>query len=522
MYVFKYILLLTVTASTASWLSGQIPRNTTLPTMPAETDVSTAVLPLNSIKFTGLHVTGKYGTAFCLDQNCRLVVTNYHVAVIAKVSHIEGHTVLRCRLATGPTDDGATLNGGPEARTLKYTLRRDLAILELSHPLAKHHGLRYEMTPLHPGQAVEIYSYSRASHPRQRRLQVVQATYEGDSPDGLLVLRYVPTDKGKIQPGASGGVAVDRRTHGVVGILNAMGTSSDDVGLAVPVEELAEFVGKVEPFLASEIFPVSTRIPPSAVDLYPELVALHSEQLKRRNSDSMQIQVLRSKAQALSDNMRDFIALQNLSWGEGSSEPAAVTTMEVRMIEGYQRFREYPDGHKDLVNMPMPPLNHAIVMGSEWASLPKMVGTEFDLQILQEPDTDVNGQRIKIFRYRADAEDNLCRFRATVDYGLFGLSRETSVSCYGEVWADQGMNILRISEHYKLLGSWQYYQAVVTYGWIEVAKEAPKLVPRTIRAQAERGPKVYWCQGEFSDYRHFTSSVRIAPPGEEAPVEWGE
>ncbi len=67
-----------------------------------------------------------------------------------------------------------------------------------------------------------------------------------------------------------------------------------------------------------------------------------------------------------------------------------------------------------------------------------------------------------------------------------------------------------MSEHFEQLGTWKDFQAVLTYGWLKRADEAPRLIPLTISAQAEYKKKVYWCRGQFTNYRVFSSQVRMA------------
>lgn len=55
----------------------------------------------------------------------------------------------------------------------------------------------------------------------------------------------------------------------------------------------------------------------------------------------------------------------------------------MRVVDGYQRFREYPDGKKELQDGPLPYLNKAISPSGEWSELPQMVGTELKLEIRQ-------------------------------------------------------------------------------------------------------------------------------------------
>ena len=85
-------------------------------------DFSEIVVPIASVKMlipsVGIGITGKLGptlgmeanlgTGFCLDAECRFIVTNYHVAAIARPHRIKREKIIQRYLATGPHDEGAT------------------------------------------------------------------------------------------------------------------------------------------------------------------------------------------------------------------------------------------------------------------------------------------------------------------------------------------------------------------------------------------------------------------------------
>jgi len=468
------------------------------------------VVPITELKFLGLG-GGKFGTGFCLDPECRFIGTNYHVAIMAQPHKIKGQKVIHRYLATGPNDEGATLNDGPSMGPMKYTLSRDLAILELRHPLPHHHGLVFSLDDLQVGQEVNIYAYPKESINPIRSLLQFHGTFKGQTITGLLAFDYSLSADKAIRPGASGGIVVDSKTQQIVGILNEIATNGEAIALAVPVQSLADFVSKVQPCLAQNIFPSTEGISPVSADLYPKFVPPPPvDTLQRRPEEPAEVKALREKAQLLADSMRNFIAVQTFAWGSGDKAPVAESAYEIQVLDGYQRFRKYPDGKKHYQDLPLPPLNTVIGTGGEWSELPKMVGTERQLKVHQAPDVVVNGRRMKVFQYRADIEDGVCRFRSIFDFELFVINKDVTIACYGEVWTDEEANILRISEHFEKLGWWKHYQAVVTYGWLQRRGETPRLIPLTIYTQAERGRKVYWCRGRFLNYQVFSSQVKMA------------
>ena len=126
-------------------------------------DLSKAVVPITSLMLSGPGVEASFGTGYCLDLECRFVSTNYHVAAIAQPRKVGGEKIIRRYFATGPDDENATVNAGPSIAPLKYTLIRDLALFELRHPLAHHHGLSIGLAELEIGQSIDIYSYPKES-----------------------------------------------------------------------------------------------------------------------------------------------------------------------------------------------------------------------------------------------------------------------------------------------------------------------------------------------------------------------
>lgn len=458
------------------------------------------VLPIAELKL-GLGIEAKLGTGFCLDPACRFIGTNYHVAMLARPRSISGQAIVERYLATGPDDEGATVNESPSMPAMKYNFSRDLAIFELQNPLRNHHGISFHRNELQIGQEVDIYSYPAESMIRFRKLLQVHGTFEGQTPAGLLIFDYELSGGRAVRPGASGGIVVDSKTQQIVGVLNGIEGSGEAIAFAVPVESLEEFVSRVQPYLAQRLFPSSKRISPVSEDFYPKFAPSSANAMQHRPEESVAVQTLRKRAQGLADGMRDLVAVQTLAWGSQDDAPVRKSEYEVRVVDGYQRFRELPDGKKELQEVPLPTLNHSVGPGGEWAELPAKVGTDLNLKIKQAANVVRNGRSIKVFQYWASAEDGVCAFKTVADFDFFVVSKVDVIACYGEVWTDEDMNVLRISEHFELLGKWKNHQTVVTYGWLKKAGDVPRLIPLTIATQAEYKKKLYWCRGQFTDYQ---------------------
>jgi hypothetical protein len=451
----------------------------------------------------------KFGTGFCLDQDCRFVGTNYHVAkIMGKYVRIKGVFSAHRYLDSDPNDWGAQdvdLAGG--VGSLKYTLAHDLAIYEMRHPLKNFHGIGFDASDLEDSREADIYAYPFNWNPK-RGLVHWHGKFIGKNSQGLLTFTY---EEGRLRTGASGGIVVDSKTKKIIGVLNAVAEGKDRIAFAVPVKELADFVTRAQPFLQATLFPKTVFVSPVAADLYPPYVWPRAEGLSHRLVEPPEVVKLRRAAQHLADSMRNFTATQTFAWGRDNREPEVADAYETIIVDGWQRWRR--QGNKKLYdNVPFPPLNASIVPGPEWSELPRMVGTELDLKIQQAPDAVVGGRTVHVFQYAAKLEDRVCLLRSVMNFGFFQRSTTKSYDCHGEVWMDESGIILRISEALDLSGPWYRWWGVMTYGWLE-KDGTPYLVPVTITTQAEH-KKTYWCRGLFTDYEMFGVKVRLVLPPE--------
>jgi hypothetical protein len=481
-------------------------------------DYSNVVVPISSVKLRAPLVQAKFGTGFCVDPDCEFIGTNYHVAAIVGHPKIEGARIVSRYLATGPNDEGATLNDIADGSSLRYNLSRDLAVFQLAKPLRNHHGLPFSTEDLNIGQRVRIYAYPKGTINPIRSLQGFDGTFAGQLADDLLEFDYVPNGDKRLRPGASGGIVVDSESGKVVAILCGFAKSDQRLVAAVPVESLAEFLNKVQPFLAGAVFPIQTEAPSDQPDFYPEY-----EPEPERPSDpphrtavsdeSDAVKLLRERAQSLADGMRDFIAVQTFIWGTGSDHVEAADAYEVQVRDGSQKFREYFGGKKWRSDPPIPAGPTAgVTPDDDWSTLPLYIGTKEGVKIREAPGASVDGQRIRIFQFRGSTEDDPCETENVYDFLLFRIHRYWDASPYGEVWTDEHENIMRISLHCaNHVWGWRMGDTIITYGWLTKPGVGPRLVPVTILAKAPNKKKLYWCRGQFVDYREFASRARILP-----------
>lgn len=467
------------------------------------------VVPITKLHFYGPLGSVHFGSGFCLDPECRFIVTNYHVAkAMGKHFSIQHESVVERWLASGPNDEGATTEG--------YNPLHDLAVAELTGGLDHRgfHGLPYNMEDaqdLARGQHVDIYAFPLELNPK-RKLQHFRGEYIGVNQNGLLAFSYEPNPQ-HLRGGSSGGLILDG--NGCVMAVLARRVVNQDVVLGVPVEVLSAFVKKIQPYLAARLFPNTTFIPPVEPDIYPEWVPERANgRLERRPVEPPDIQLLREKAQDVIDGMRFAIAVESYEWGTGSAvdDPQAIGYYEVRTFNGYQHYRKYPDGKKEKGDIPDPPLMDFIEPGPAWSYVPHIVAKEYDLAIRRAPDTVWKGQRLLVFQYHGAKEDNVCVMDNQLDLVFMVHNHIESYDCSGEVWTDHSENIMRISENYYMPDMRTKVRLIVTYGWMDIGGRR-LIVPITISMEAVKGPHIHWCRGQFTDYRQFRATARlVAPP----------
>ena len=447
----------------------------------------------------------RFGTGFCLDPECRFVGTNYHVAREMGTSvFIKGVPSIHRYLDTSPEEAGAErirIPGFPVPGSMKYTMAHDLAIYEMRRPLKGLHGAGFDTEDLAEGEEADIYGYPLGWNPK-RGLVHWRGTFLGKNPQGLLSYRC---KDGRVRPGASGGIVVNGSGK-IVGIFNAIG--EDGVALAVPAGQLADFVGRAQPYLQEVLFPKQVFVSPGAADLYPPYDLPAGDAHPTNSADVLR---LRLAAQRLADSMTNFIATQTFAWGRDNREAETADAYETLVLDGNQRWHR-PSGKKFYDEIPFPPVADFVNPGAEWSQLPQMVGRFYGVALRQAPDAVASGRTIHVFQYAARAEDRVCSFGYVGLLEFIGLSffrhPNKFYDCHGEVWTDTSGVILRISLTMDLTGPSYRYRALVTYGWVE-KDGAQHLVPVTLVAQSEDRKSTRWCRGLFTDYGMFGTKTRV-------------
>ncbi|MGI9101078.1 MAG: S1 family peptidase [Terriglobales bacterium] len=455
-----------------------------------------------------------YATAWCLNTDCDWAITNYHVAnVMGKHMTIKGVKVKRYVFATDGHD--------PEAKSvasmrgpIRLAPYRDIAFLFMAEPLS-HKGMQtvpFYAGDLEEGQPVTVIGYPGGT------LTAIKGKFAGECEQGELKFEL----NHKIAEGASGGLIVDQQGR-AVGL--AMGASEDRMAVfAVPVWAIAEFMHTSDINLFLKVFPTVNVDKPEPVTEFqthsanPDesfsptpLVSESSLTLKdvipnepiARYDASMAVLLLRKRAEVAAQKMKNFVARQTLLFPTGRA-----WQHEVQVVEGRQHFRTLPDG-KDLMDLPIP--RDGPVPGSHWADLINVVAADLRLAVQFNRETHIDGHRIKVFHYRAGAQDQICGLK--IRRRFWGGARRLFLPCTGSIWTDEAFDVLRVTQD-MIVPEYTgvvHFRVVVLYGrWDE------KLVPVSIYLnETQPDGRILASRVRFDKYRVFRTTTRIAFRGKE-------
>lgn len=457
-----------------------------------------------------------YGTAWCLNAECDVLVTNHHVArIVGPHPMVSGVKVADTLSATGENDEGAQVLAtviGP----LKLAWLRDIALMTTQEPLARK-GIR--AVPFYPGQLQPDQNVIAFGFPGGK-LESVRGKFLEEQGGGLLLFEM----ERDTSHGFSGGLILDEQGR-AVGLLFGSAEDRPRFVYAVPVWSLADFVKKARPQLHAKLFSgelyrpeaqdrgaeaavdVSTmEFPASPQDGYSPATALPESYLRpdeapdsapiARNNASPAVLELRRSAQEMSLQMNNFIARQTLLLSHGHA-----WQHELQIIDGQQHFRPV-NGGKDSLELPL----HEVgpVPGDEWAELVRRIGFDSSLAIEFQRDTTVDNHAVKVFRYAARPEDEVCALRIARP---FHKTWKGSLACSGLIWTDEQSRILRVTQNLTpppdtgLAG----HSIVVLYGWWD-----KRLVPAQmyLRSRTTDG-KTFATRAKFDNYRVFAATTKI-------------
>jgi hypothetical protein len=468
------------------------------------------------LKVQSGHLVTKFGTSWCADPGCSVLLTNYHVARAGMPTRVAGAKVDRVYLATGPDDRDAVWIATTYGRWMRFNPLRDVAVISLRRKLAP--GMPapdFYGGPLSPGEELLVYGYPGGN------FKYISAKFVGVT-DGMLELAFPDA----VSAGLSGGMVVDG--HGrIVGMMSLV---AEGKAFAVPLWSIADAIRKARPELYTVLFPGGVPTPPELQDsmaLSPEMRAtlggvnpepvlplaslneglgLPFERLPPKSQawssrkEPLEIRIVRQRAQQMFASMEEFTALQTLQLTT-EGKPDLVWIHELYVAQGELVFRSLED-EQQLPAVAFPHRRRSVIPGAEWQELPRLIGTEAKLRLEEVGAREIGGKRVRVFRYQGRVEDGICRVRFRREQGLWSREREFAVGCHGEVWTNSDLSILRITRELEIADRvpMRLVQMAVLYGWV-----GHDLVPTEMSVRAEIAGHACSAEASFSNYKRIGS-----------------
>ena len=424
------------------------------------------------LAFPSAGVKKTFGTVWCMSPDCDVLVTNHHVA--AQFQHrtrVRGVPIAKQVSATDTnSSDAEWISTG--AGRVKQVNVRDLALLWMKRPVPGLTTVSVYNGRLHPGEMATFEGY-----PHGRRV-TLQGQFEGEQADGTLLFSFSKP----LSFGASGGLLTNSDGQ-AIGTVLAVARKDPRRVVAVPMWALAEFVREVHPELGT-LFPAPGYHPsPDALEISPEPVELEESYTMLieaagtdpqpaisdsrvsepdraifedvENSRSATVRALRAKAKSQSDVLRNFVALEQLTFDGG-----AVWEHEIQVVDGDLHFRT-PKG-AELTELPYS--KHGVVPGDLWHTFAALLADErVSITEISAP-TSVDKHLLR-FAYNASAESGVCSARVRVQKSEW----EGSARCFGEVWTSEDLAFLRFTQELSLPAESlaDSLRSVVVFGKVE-------------------------------------------------------
>ncbi len=401
------------------------------------------------LSFPGVAIRKAFATAWCVSPTCNVMVTNHHVA--AQFQHrtrVRGVPIEKQISATDESSSDAEWMSSVAGRVKQVNVR-DLALLWAKRPVPGLTSVPVFSGQLHRGDAVTFDGY-----PKGRRV-TLPGQFEYEQADGTLLFSFSKP----LGFGASGGLL--RNSSGqAVGTVLAVAQSDPHRVVAVPMWALAELTRVAYPELGG-FFPTpgyhpsryTLEISPEPVELeesYRMLidaagsdprVLISEDEIQEpdrtlfeniESSPSASVLALRAKAKSESNDLRNFVALERVTFDHG-----AVWEHEIQVMDGHLQFRT----SKGAVLTELPFSKRGVVPGDLWHTFGTLLADE--KVAIREIGSLLSSERPLLrFVYDAPAETGVCGARTRGQKSEW----EGNVRCFGEVWTTQEFAFVRFTQ----------------------------------------------------------------------------
>jgi hypothetical protein len=459
-------------------------------------DVKEHLVPVHasSVNFSfpnRLKVSTVYGSGICLQQDCSVVATCYHIQGVAGATLLNvsgGRTAKVMSLARDSDSNKSDIPMGATRSILSYNVANDISFIYTKNAVPTKSGTPYSFD-FRVGQKVHVAGYHNHIFTSREALIIGKnvALTIGQTPlNNNLILDTT------IVPGQSGSAVFDDSGR-LLGMLFSSGqlTIGDghlSVSIALPTETIARALVNVDPTLGQALFPqLPTTESPSIVplpliqqdsdppaDTSPVIPHLSALATALPNA----VLGLNTAASLSASRLVNFIAKQCLVIG--TQKPIC---HEVSVIDDEQNFQKI--GNHGKLGKRISASSIKKYAGS-WkrTSWYEALGEIADNPWIFQGSTDGH----YLFTFNSTVSDDRCYYEeSTNEVPLFGgrhLPWAGAVACFEMVLTDRHFNIeSTFTEMYppKECAA-QLYQSAIYYSWSTLPGLAqPVLLPETER-----------------------------------------
>lgn len=459
------------------------------------------------------------GNGICINQNCSVVVTAYHIQMAlgrANLGVVGGHTVKVLSLANESDTNKSDVPAGK--RTLSYNIANDISFVYTKKAVPHKSGLPYSYQ-FHVGQKVEVAGYY------ENKFETTEAHIIGANVP--LVMGRAQLQENlvldiSLKPGHSGSAVLDERGNllGMIILTGAIKSERGDLtaSVALPVRTIAKALVKLDTSLGSAVFADIPEKEPRPAQLsfvayqdndLPDDTSPVIPELSASPSDVTDpVGRLRAKAEAASDVMANLIVKQCLV--QGTQKPLC---HELSIVEGRQVYREIKS--KDKLGKPrgaFPIQKYGVWTQADWMDT---LGEIADNSWMFEGIVDGR----YLFSFDSAVKDDRCYYEEYSPGGvpLFGGGHPVwkgAVACFEQILTDKDFNVLFVFTELRPPDNCltQVLQTAIDYDWTKLeGLKSPILLPIRERVTAKvRGQKNLWYSNvTWTEYKKFRVSHRI-------------
>jgi hypothetical protein len=461
-----------------------------------------------------------YGSSICINQNCSVLATAYHVQLLAGRRNLQvagAHTDKVLSLANEGDTNKSDIPIVGSKTAVSYNVAKDVSFIYTKKAVAHKSGVRYSYN-YYVGQQVTVAGYC------DNEFEKHKATIIGSNVP--LVIGQARLNENlivdiRLDPATSGSAVFDEKGNllGMIVLTGALKLSSGDLtaSVALPVRTIAKALVNLDPIIGSAIFNNIPEEEPKTVqqsyvvyqdsDL-PQDTSLVIPELRAMSTEMPDaVAKLHTASKAASKRMVNFLTKQCLVQGTQGA-----ICYELSIVDGRQRFREMAkDGKLGRPTKSFPVQGHGVWIQSDWAeTLGDIATRSWVFQGLVDDHY--------LFTFESTAEDDRCYWeeysQGTPLFGGGHPAWKGAVACDEQILTDKEFNVLFVfTELYppdECLA--RLVQEAASYDWIKLeGLKSPILLPvkERITAKVQGQRDLWYTNVSWTDYRRFGAEHKV-------------